>query len=190
MIDTHHHLWDLAVRDQPWLTGDQQWATEEQLTPLRRSFTVADLESAAVPEGVSGTVVVQVLADPAETADLLAIAGAGGLVKAAVGWADLTAPGIAGQIAAYRRLPGGDRLAGIRHPLLAEPDPDWLTRPAAASSRSPSRTATGRGQPRSPSSAGSRTWSASCPARTPSPSARRGCGRITRRRWRRSGRSG
>ena len=130
MIDTHHHLWDLAVRDQPWLTGDQQWATEEQLTPLRRSFTVADLESAAVPEGVSGTVVVQVLADPAETADLLATAGTGGLVKAVVGWADLTAPDVADQIAAYRQLPGGDRLAGIRHPLLAEPDPDWLARPS------------------------------------------------------------
>jgi len=46
MIDTHHHLWDLAVREQPWLIGDQAWATEEQLAPLRRSFTAADLASA------------------------------------------------------------------------------------------------------------------------------------------------
>lgn len=130
MIDTHHHLWDLSAREQPWLIGDQPWATEEQLAPLRRSFTVADLESAAAPEGVSGTVVVQVLPDPAETADLLATAGAGGLVKAVVGWADLTAPDVADQIAACRQLPGGDRLAGVRHPLLAEPDPDWLARPA------------------------------------------------------------
>jgi L-fuconolactonase len=130
VIDSHHHLWDLSVRAQPWLVGDQAWATEEELTPLRRSFTVADLAAAAASEGVSGTVVVQVLADPAETADLLATAGAGGLVKAVVGWADLTAPDVAGQIAAYRQLPGGDRLAGIRHPLLAEPDPDWLGRAA------------------------------------------------------------
>jgi L-fuconolactonase len=21
-IDAHHHVWDLAVRDQPWMTGD------------------------------------------------------------------------------------------------------------------------------------------------------------------------
>jgi len=130
MIDTHHHLWDLSVREQPWLTGDQAWATEEELAPLRRSFTVADLESAAAGEGVSGTVVVQVLADPAETADLLAIAATGGLVRSVVGWADLTAPDVGRQLAAYRELPGGDRLAGIRHPLLAEPDPDWLARPA------------------------------------------------------------
>lgn len=130
MIDTHHHLWDLSVREQPWLAGDQPWATEEELRPLRRSFTVADLEAVARPEGVTGTVVVQVLADPAETADLLAIAGAGNTVQAVVGWADLTRPDIADQIAAYRELPGGDCLAGIRHPMLAEPDPDWLARPA------------------------------------------------------------
>jgi L-fuconolactonase len=126
MIDSHHHLWDLSVRAQPWLTGDQPWATEQQLAPLRRSFTVADLSSSATPSGVHGTVVVQVLGDPAETADLLAIADSGGLVRAVVGWADLAAPDVAAQIAAYRELPGGDRLAGIRHPLLAEPDPYWL----------------------------------------------------------------
>jgi L-fuconolactonase len=130
MIDTHHHLWDLSVRDQPWLVGDQPWATEEELAPLRRSFTVADLSSVAAAEGVTCTVAVQTLGDPADTADLLAIAGAGGLVRAVVGWADLTAPDVGDQIAAYRRLPGGERLAGIRHPLLAEPDPQWLARAA------------------------------------------------------------
>ena len=130
MIDTHHHVWDLSVRAQPWLDSDQQWATAAELAPLRRSFTVADFEAAAVPAGVTGSVVVQVLFDPAETADMLAIAGAGGLVKAVIGWADLTAPDVSGQIATYRGLPGGDRLSGIRHPLLAEPNPDWLERPA------------------------------------------------------------
>jgi L-fucono-1,5-lactonase len=128
MIDTHHHLWDLSVRPQPWLEGDQQWATAEELAPLRRSFTVADLEAAAPSAGVTGTVLVQVLFDPAETADMLAIADSGGLVRAVVGWADLTSPDVGDQVAAYRELPGGDRLAGIRHPLLAEPDPEWLGR--------------------------------------------------------------
>jgi len=130
MIDTHHHLWDLSVREQPWLVGDQPWATEEELAPLRRSFTVADLSRVAAPEDVTGTVVVQVLGDPAETADLLAIASDEGLVRAVVGWADLTAADVGDQIAAYRARPGGSRLAGIRHPLLAEPDPEWLARPA------------------------------------------------------------
>jgi len=126
MIDSHHHLWDLSVRAQPWLTGDQPWASSEQLAPLRRSFTEADLFSAAVSAGVDATVVVQVLADPAETADMLALAASGGLVSAVVGWADLAAPDVEEQVAGYRSLPGGGRLAGVRHPLLAEPDPYWL----------------------------------------------------------------
>jgi L-fuconolactonase len=46
-----------------------------------------------------------------------------------VGWADLTAPGVADALARLRELPGGDRLAGIRHPVLIEPGPDWLARP-------------------------------------------------------------
>jgi predicted TIM-barrel fold metal-dependent hydrolase len=33
-VDSHHHVWDLAVRDQPWTEG---------LPPLRRSFSVDDL---------------------------------------------------------------------------------------------------------------------------------------------------
>jgi L-fuconolactonase len=50
-------------------------------------------------------------------------------VAGVAGWADLTAPDIADVLARLRELPGGDRLAGIRHPVLAEPDPGWLARP-------------------------------------------------------------
>ena len=45
------------------------------------------------------------------------------------GWVDLTAPDVADALARLRELPGGDRLAAIRHPVLIEPDPDWLARP-------------------------------------------------------------
>jgi L-fuconolactonase len=47
-----------------------------------------------------------------------------------VGWTDLTAPAVADAAAGLRELPGGEFLRGIRHPMLAEPDPGWLTRPA------------------------------------------------------------
>jgi L-fucono-1,5-lactonase len=33
-------------------------------------------------------------------------------------------------VAGLRALPGGEFLRGIRHPVLAETDPDWLARPA------------------------------------------------------------
>lgn len=134
MIDCHIHLWDLAARPVPWLTGsDQAWATGEELRPLRRSFMPADLDQVARPEGATRTVVIQAFNDPGETADMLAIAAGGGLVRAVVGWTDLTAPDVADQIAAYRELPGGCSLTGIRHPLISEPDPDWLGRPAVRS---------------------------------------------------------
>ncbi len=54
----------------------------------------------------------------------------GGLLAGVVGWTDLADPAVADSVAALRALPGGEFLCGIRHPLLAEPDPDWLARPA------------------------------------------------------------
>jgi L-fuconolactonase len=47
-----------------------------------------------------------------------------------VGWVDLEAPDVADAIAALRQAPGAEFLVGIRHPVLVEPDPDWLARPA------------------------------------------------------------
>jgi L-fuconolactonase len=46
-----------------------------------------------------------------------------------VGWTDLTSPAVGDEIARLRGLPGGNRLAGIRHLVQDEPDPDWLRRP-------------------------------------------------------------
>ncbi|MFE9045716.1 amidohydrolase family protein [Streptomyces sp. NPDC007818] len=121
IIDAHHHVWDLAVRPQPWITG-------ERLQPLARSFSVDDLTAAARAAGVAGTVVVQTVCVPTETPELLAMARAHPLVKGVVGWTDLTAPDVADSLAALRAGPGGDRLVGIRHQIQDEPDPYWLVR--------------------------------------------------------------
>ena len=121
-IDAHQHFWDLSAHDQPWLRSDPG------LAPLLRNFTPADLAPLAAASGVAATVVVQTVAEPWETPELLALAAGPGLVAGVVGWADLTAPDIADALAELRELPGGDRLAGIRHPVLAEPDQDWLAR--------------------------------------------------------------
>ena len=124
VIDAHQHFWDLSAHDQPWLASDPA------LAPLLRNFTLADLAPLAAAEGVTATVVVQTVAEPWETPELLALAAARGLVVGVVGWADLAAPDVADVLAELRELPGGDRLASIRHPVLVEPDPDWLARPA------------------------------------------------------------
>ena len=123
-VDAHHHLWDLSAHDQPWL------ASHAELAPLLRNFTVADLAAEAAAQGVTATVLVQTVSEPWETPEMLAVAAAGGLVAAVVGWVDLQAPDVADSLAALRGLPGGAHLAGIRHPVLVEPDAGWLARPA------------------------------------------------------------
>jgi L-fuconolactonase len=122
VIDAHHHVWDLSVRDQDWITG-------ERMAPLARDFTLADLEPEARAVGVAATVLVQTVTVPEETPELLALAGGSDLVAGVVGWTDLTAPDVAGALARLRELPGGDRLVGIRHQVQGESDPHWLLRP-------------------------------------------------------------
>ena len=128
IVDAHHHVWDLSVRDHDWLHEEQEWADAASMARLRRNFTLADLEPLAAAAGVTATVVVQTDIAPGESTDLLALAASGGLVAAVVGWVDLTAPDAADALAELREQPGGTRLAGIRHPLFIEPD-GWLRRP-------------------------------------------------------------
>lgn len=131
VVDAHHHVWDLGVRDQPWTAAPG-------LEPLRRDFGLADLAPEAAAAGVTGTVVVQTVCTPGETPELLALAAAseaaarasgGPVVLGVVGWTDLAAPGVADELARLRELPGGDRLVAIRHQVQEEPDPGWLLRP-------------------------------------------------------------
>jgi L-fuconolactonase len=122
VIDAHHHVWDLAVRDQPWLSG-------AGMAAIRRTFTVDDLRPAARAAGVGATVLVQTVTVADETPEMLALAAADPLVAAVVGWTDLTSPAVADELARLAGGPGGGRLAAIRHQVQSEPDPDWLRRP-------------------------------------------------------------
>jgi L-fuconolactonase len=120
IVDAHHHVWDPAARRHAWLDG---------LPVLNRRFDLADFARASAPDDVTASVLVQVLADAAETEEFLALAARAGRVAGVVGWADLTSPAVGDEIARLRAGPGGDRLAGIRYLVQDEPDPDWLGRP-------------------------------------------------------------
>lgn len=120
-IDAHHHLWDLTVRDQPWITGPA-------LAPLRRTFGLPELVPQLTAHDITATVVVQTVPDEQETIDLLDLAADAGPIAAVVGWTDLRAPEIADRLAALRERPTGAYLRGIRHQAQDEPDPRWLCR--------------------------------------------------------------
>ena len=120
-VDAHHHLWDLAVRDQDWI-GDG-------MERIRRDFGPVDLAAAVAGTGIERTVLVQTVAVAAETAELLATAATSDLVSGVVGWVDLTAPDVGDRLAELTAPPDGDRLVGIRHLVQGERDPRWLCRP-------------------------------------------------------------
>jgi L-fuconolactonase len=119
LLDAHHHVWDLSVRDQPWTV---------QVPALRRTFTTDELAPQLRAAGVAGTVVVQTVNSAAETAELLAAAAETEWMVGVVGWADLTSAGLADELARLRSLPGGEHLVGLRHQVQDEPDPAWLCR--------------------------------------------------------------
>jgi L-fuconolactonase len=122
IVDAHHHVWQLSVRDQDWITGPE-------LASLRRDFTLADLAPEARAAGVSATVLVQTITVSEETPEFLALAASSDLLAGVVGWTDLTAPDVADTLARLRGGFGGEYLVGIRHQVQGEPDPRWLVRP-------------------------------------------------------------
>ncbi|MGW0465520.1 amidohydrolase family protein [Streptomyces sp. NPDC003027] len=122
IVDAHHHVWDLSVREQDWITGPE-------LASLRGDFSLDDLSPEARAAGVTATVLVQTVTVPEETPELLALAAGSDLVAGVVGWTDLTAPDVAGTLAGLRAGPGGEHLVGMRHQVQGEPDPRWLVRP-------------------------------------------------------------
>lgn len=120
-VDSHHHLWDLDVRDQTWMTG-------AELDPLRRDFLPPDLLAALKGTSVDSTVLVQTVADPDETPEMLVLAETVDKIAAVVGWVDLTAGYARERLGRLQAHPSGGRLRGIRHQVEDEPDPDWLLR--------------------------------------------------------------
>ncbi|MFF4363294.1 amidohydrolase family protein [Streptomyces sp. NPDC001604] len=126
LVDAHHHLWDLAHRPQPWLD-------DPDVASIRRTFTPDDLRTTAAHpiagRRLHGTVVVQCIAEVAETEDLLTLAEQEPLIQAVVGWADLTSPAIGDVLDHLIAGPGGGYLRSLRHLVQGETDPAWLQLP-------------------------------------------------------------
>lgn len=78
--------------------------------------------------GIDGTVLVQTVCVPEETAEFLTIAAEHQEILGVVGWVDLADADVAETLAGLKQRPDGDKLVGIRHQVQSEPDPEWLLR--------------------------------------------------------------
>ena len=116
-IDAHQHFWVYnSVRDS-WITDD--------MAMLRRDFLPADLEPVLQANGIDGCVTVQASQSGEETMFLVSMARAYGFIRGVVGWVDLRAANLHGQLEAYVQV---KEIRGFRHVVQAEPD-DFLMRP-------------------------------------------------------------
>jgi L-fuconolactonase len=120
-IDAHHHVWDLSVRDQDWMVG-------EQFAPIRRSFDLDDLRAAAASSAIDRTILVQTVAAPAETGEFLDLAATDDLVAGVVGWVDLASPQAMSDLDRQFDHPCAESLVGIRDLAQYRPDPGWFAR--------------------------------------------------------------
>ena len=120
VVDAHHHLWDPAHRDYPWMGAE--------LAAIRRRFDAADLKPLLDANGIDRTVVVQTVSSLEETRELLRAAAANEFIAGVVGWVDLTDPSVDKTLSELLGSEGGRFLVGIRHQVHDEPDPEWLLR--------------------------------------------------------------
>jgi len=120
-IDSHHHIWDLTVRPQTWMKGDE-------LKPISRTILMNELEPELVKANIDFTVIVQTVPLVDETPELLDLSISHPKICAVVGWLDLESEDIRPQLEKYLSHPGGKNLVSIRDIAQDKADPNWLLR--------------------------------------------------------------
>ena len=91
ILDAHIHLWRRADGDPVWVAT--------KIGGLARDFTVDDWRAHADACGVRGAILVQAAHSITETERWLARAAAEPRIAGVVGWADLHADSLAGDVA-------------------------------------------------------------------------------------------
>lgn len=106
-IDSHHHLWDLAIRPQEWMVG-------KEMDAVRRNFTADDLRDAIAGTGIDKTILVHATATHEETLEMLALAAIDPTIIGVVGWLQIDSPNAIAECEKYLQAPGSNYLKGIR----------------------------------------------------------------------------
>ena len=113
-IDAHVHFWRYNPAEYEWI--------DEPLSSLRRDFLPGDAAREMRTEGIDACIAVQVRQSLDETRWLLELARTHPFIAGVVGWVDLRALDLGGQL---ETLTGDAKLVGIRHIVQAEAD-DFL----------------------------------------------------------------
>ena len=121
-IDSHHHVWDLSVREQGWMVG-------EALNPIKKNFSINDLRQAITGCGIDKTVVVQTVTNYDETPELLELAETDDLVAGVVGFLKIDADDAITYLDSYQPLRGFKYLVGIRDIAHDYEDVKYLSKP-------------------------------------------------------------
>lgn len=123
-IDAHHHLWNYSAKQYDWINPNMEVLkhdfTPDDLVPLIKAGAIDTVDN------IDGTVAVQARSTLEENDFLLAHSEQNPIIKAVVGWADLTHKQVVGVLARYS---DHDTFKGIRHVLQAESDDAYCLRP-------------------------------------------------------------
>jgi L-fuconolactonase len=117
-IDAHQHFWIYDPIRDSWIN--------DEMAILQDDYLPAHLQPILEHYGFHGSVAVQADQSPEETHFLLDQARQNPFIKGVVGWVDLQAHDLAGQLEAYRIY---DKLKGFRHILQGEAQRDLMLKP-------------------------------------------------------------
>ena len=118
-IDSHHHLWDLAISPRPWLAG-------EMLAGISRTFSMKDFYAERASAQIDQSILVQTISEYDEMKEFFAVAAEHESVVGVVAWIDMSSTDCLQQLEKYLDLPGADRLVGIRDGAQGRADAQWL----------------------------------------------------------------
>ena len=121
-IDSHHHVWDLSVREQGWMVGDA-------LNPIKKNFSINDLRTTISECGIDKTVVVQTVTNYDETPELLELADTDDLVAGVVGFLKIDSDDAISYLDNYESMRGYKYLVGIRDIAHDYEDVKYLSKP-------------------------------------------------------------
>ena len=121
-IDSHHHVWDLAIHPQDWMQGPE-------FDPIRQNFSMADLHEQSSGTGVEKFVVVQTVMNYKETPDLLDLALQDPMLVGVVGFLRMDSAEAISHLDSFQAHEGAKYLVGIRDIAHHYLDPKYLEIP-------------------------------------------------------------